>query len=806
MNNNEISQILQRLETHFLPALSPQQIDVEQRLIIEEEKQSLTKIKQFLQTGEIKDKQFKDFIQQDSETKEQETGPDLRCLAFLIAKHQETFNINLKDNQIVALLRLIRSYHHPQERGKILELPTGGGKSSVIAPILLSYLAAKETDPIHIHEINPYLAKRDFEQFLKLAEKLGITDDVGLLENLNDDVNLKKKIVFGYWSHFIHSYQGKFLGQNSPYPQKEPVIVLDEIDQLLSDEATTPAVISKEIKTEKFIRETISEIKEYIKESNTDEEGKEKPSRVSLKLPIREGVEVDFNLDEWIGTMTTTEGEVNLNYLKELMKKMMFYGQEFFSQSKFGLDKKSQEEKIDFFIKHFDFYFFIREVRRKLKEKGDLENFSAEELDSLKEYYDNLPLSKQLIFPYHYPDLQQSLAVALSFKEGEDYFITDEKEPVIKSTSTGYSEKSKRHHSLVELFLRIKHELEWPATVSDIEEERIDVVDFYRHHGKKILGLTGTASPVARLLYQIYGLPTEKIPPIFEQNNKITTIEGVVNFKGNFKEKVERLLSLLENEKNSLVIVENDGQMELLKGKLPDDYEIEYLSANNEYQDAKLYSWVGEKGEKPRLLICVKMAGRGVDFPVSDAIKNEGGLRMILLTPLLSQRDYEQLLGRVGRRGEPGEAILLLSPDDAVFFSLSSSEREEIRKKAEKLKDNPKELTRFLQEKLKRAWEKYEEKRLSDFEGINIFNTAINALRLFIEGKNEIDFAVESQEKEAIRQYLKTHWAGIRWRLENVFKSWGITYQGDIQSAWIKLALEEVRRLYLEEKEKELKS
>ncbi len=229
-------------------------------------------------------------------------------------------------------------------------------------------------------------------------------------------------------------------------------------------------------------------------------------------------------------------------------------------------------------------------------------------------------------------------------------------------------------------------------------------------------------------------------------------------------------------------------------------------SAVNEENDAELYQWLSKKEEKRKILICVKMVGRGVDLRPDKAIIEEGGFLLISLTPFKYKRSFDQLLGRVGRRQEAGEVYTLVSSDDEIFSYLPEKEKAK--------------LTQFINQKrfdqIKRmvdeAWNYWEDEITQRMRYWIIFSTPIERIRLWIEEKINLSFYEEKElltygiNPEEFKRYLHTWWTDILEELEETYQAWLAAYSltsfgqtSDQKSFWTTYVFSYLRDRFMEE-------
>jgi preprotein translocase subunit SecA len=803
-SGEQLRLILNRLSTHIFPEEDPRYWQA----LAQETKQE----KKIIKT-------VRDFSRQKYEGLTEEIKEnDWQLLGYLIERFADTFSKEPFDQQILALIRAIEAYKNPQKKGEIFQMATGEGKSSVVIPLLAAFLYLKG-ERLEVYEINPYLLENAYNHFLEFAKALGIEEKVGILEEYQDKKHVRKKpIVFGYWADFIHHRQHQFLTEEKN-GQKPPIMILDEVDPLLNEEAIVPAVIGeeKEESTISIISSLIEQINNPPKSEEVGEEEKRREKEIKEKLTSFNfrGKEID------LFDVTQEKPEKEEDFFQRI--KTIFEHLSRLMEEDPDLKQMSDQQKKGEIFKNYMWHHLIALFEEKTGVK--YEELSKEEQKALKEIFPGW----RSFFWFSY--FEGVLVNAFLMKEGVDYkveeisviermdqfpfiFLTSKIKIVPLSVQTGYSERGKQFDFLTHLFLLIKHAKslkQLPETISIGKKDRMSILAYYVNaieQGSKILGFTGTATAVAKRIREVYGLETTVIPTHFETNRK----ENPMEFFESSERKVERVVEILNTEtsRNTLIVVENPKEAEELKEAIEKFFEesvaINSLSAENEEDDYKLYQWLSQKEEKRKILICVKMIGRGVDLRPDKAIIDEGGFLLISLTPFKYRRSFDQLLGRVGRRQEAGEVYTLVSFDDEIFSYLSREKKEK--------------LTGFIKQKrfdqVKRmvdeAWNYWEDEITQRMRYWIIFSTPIERIRLWIEGKINLLFYEEKElltygiNPEEFKRYLHTWWTDILEELEDTYQAWLAAYSltsfgqtSDQKSFWTTYVFSYLRDRFTEE-------
>jgi preprotein translocase subunit SecA len=202
-----------------------------------------------------------------------------------------------------------------------------------------------------------------------------------------------------------------------------------------------------------------------------------------------------------------------------------------------------------------------------------------------------------------------------------------------------------------------------------IQEENVTVAtvtiqNYFRMY-EKLAGMTGTAATEAAEFHEIYGLEVVPIPT----NVAVARIdENDLIFK-TAEEKFEAVADDIE-ERNQIgqpvlvgtISVEVSEYLSKLLTRRGVEHEV--LNAKNHEREAHIVEQAGQPGA---VTIATNMAGRGVDIKLGEGVVDLGGLYVLGTERHESRRIDNQLRGRSGRQGDPGETRFYLSAQDEVI-------------------------------------------------------------------------------------------------------------------------------------------
>ncbi len=259
----------------------------------------------------------------------------------------------------------------------------------------------------------------------------------------------------------------------------------------------------------------------------------------------------------------------------------------------------------------------------------------------------------------HY--LEQALKAHALFKRDKDYVVKDD-EIVIVDEFTGRLMVGRRYseglHQAIEAKenVEVKKESQTLATIS--------FQNLFRLYNK-LSGMTGTAATEREEFFKIYQLDVVEIPtnePVIREDKPdliYKTNQGKYNaIIDDVKERAKKGQPVLIGT----VSVEMNEQMSKLLKHGGVKHEI--LNAKNHSREAKIIAKAGNKGS---VTVATNMAGRGTDIKLDKGITDLGGLYVIATERHEARRIDNQLRGRSGRQGDPGESQFYISLEDDLM-------------------------------------------------------------------------------------------------------------------------------------------
>ena len=319
-------------------------------------------------------------------------------------------------------------------------------------------------------------------------------------------------------------------------------------------------------------------------------------------------------------------------------------------------------------------------------------------------------------------EIQHNIILALRahnlMHKDQDYVVKDD-EILIVDEFTGRIMPGRRYsdglHQAIEAkeHVKVKRESKTLATIT--------FQNFFNKYDKKG-GMTGTALTEEKEFRDIYGMDVVEIPTNRPVQRKDLEDAVYMTKKEKFNAVVEAVKEAYAKQQPVLVGTITIETSELISKMLRrEGIPHKVLNAKFHELEAEI---VAEAGQSGAVTIATNMAGRGTDIKLDDVAREAGGLKIIGTERHESRRIDNQLRGRSGRQGDPGESRFYISLEDdlmrlfgserlmKVFTSLGVAENEQIEHK-------------MLSNAIQKAQEKIEfnnfgiRKNLLDYDQVN---------------------------------------------------------------------------------------
>lgn len=644
-------------------------------------------------------------------------------------------------------------------QGRIAEMRTGEGKTLVAT--LPAYLNALTGKGVHVITVNDYLAKRDSEWMGKIYSFLGLT--VGLVI-ADMKPNEKQKayncdITYGTNNEFGFDYLRDNMVIYKDQLVQRPLnyAIVDEIDSILIDEARTPLIISGR--------------------ANQASDIYKKADRFVAKLEARTIIEEDVKDEE----------------------------------------QAAENEKYDYVI---DLKAKSASLTAKGIEKAEKE-FELENLNDLN--------NSELVHA-----INQALRAHGIMKKDVDYIVKSG-EVLIVDEFTGRIMYGRRYNNGLHQAIEAKEHVK----VADESKTLANITfqNYFRMY-EKLSGMTGTAMTEEQEFEEIYKLDVIEIPTNKPIQRKDLPDIIYKNETGKFNAVIEDIKKSYEKGQPVLVGTVSIDKSEKLS-KLLDKAKIPHQVLNAKYHE-KEAEIIAQAGKYKAVTIATNMAGRGTDIilggnseylaktdmrkkytfeEIEEAtaynetddekilarreefrnlvrnydkgIENEkqkvieaGGLKIIGTERHESRRIDNQLRGRSGRQGDPGESRFYISLDDDLMKIFGGSIITKVYNKIGVSDDMPIE-SRILTKTVESSQKKVEGRNFSIRKNVLQYDDVMNKQRVIIykqrrevlDGENlstEIGNMIDSVVNTIVPQYITEESKDIEGLKKEIFTEFGI--------------------------------
>ena len=589
--------------------------------------------------------------------------------------------------------------------GDIAEMRTGEGKTLMSTlPVYLNALPAKGA---HVVTVNDYLAERDAQWMSAIYEFLGMTTGV-VVNGIEDDERQEAyncDITYGTNNEFGFDYLRDNMKHDleSMVQRDHHYAIVDEVDSILIDEARTPLIISGPL------------------EDNTD-------LYTTIDAFIPNIADEDYELDEKQRSVTFTED---------------------------GNEKLEQG----------------------LKSAGLLKGESLYDIDNVT-------------IVHH---INNALKAHKLFTKDKDYIVRNN-EVVIIDEFTGRMMPGRRYgegqHQAIEAKEKVSIQPENQTMAS------VTFQNYFRMYDK-LAGMTGTAMTEAEEFGNIYSLNVVEVPT----NLPVARIDDDDEVYRTVEEKFDAITVLINEcrERNQPVLVgttsieKSEMLAELLEKQGLKDFKV--LNARHHEQEAQIIAAAGVPGA---VTIATNMAGRGTDIQLGgnfemraaeeiaenltpaklkkaeEKIKDEiatakeeakaaGGLFVIATERHESRRIDNQLRGRSGRQGDPGQSKFFLSLQDDLMRIFGGDRMDGMLTKLG-LKDGEAIMHPMINKALEKAQKKVEARNFDIRKNLLKFDDVMNDQRkvIFDQRKDlmkgeDLSDTVEDMRHEVIEDIVAKH-------------------------------------------------
>lgn len=321
--------------------------------------------------------------------------------------------------------------------------------------------------------------------------------------------------------------------------------------------------------------------------------------------------------------------------------------------------------------------------------------------------------------------VNQALRAHTLFKRDIEYVVKDN-EVLIVDEFTGRILPGRRYsdglHQALEAKEGVTIERESQTLAS------ITLQNYFRMY-KKLAGMTGTAATEAEEFYRIYGLDVVQIPtnqPVVRIDHPDTIF---LSKNAKYKAIIEDIKTRHHKGQPTLVgtiAIETSELLSALLTKHGIPHDV--LNAKQHEREAEIVAHAGEAG---RVTIATNMAGRGTDIKLTDEARTAGGLFIAGTERHESRRIDDQLRGRSGRQGDPGESRFYISLEDDLIRIFSGDSARKAMQRVGMTEDESIEH-KWISKTIERSQERVEKLHFEQRKHLLEYDDVLNQQRIVV--------------------------------------------------------------------------
>lgn len=365
------------------------------------------------------------------------------------------------------------------------------------------------------------------------------------------------------------------------------------------------------------------------------------------------------------------------------------------------------------------------EVDYKMDEKAHLVTLTEEGVRRAEQYFGVENLAENMELAHH---INQGLKAHFLMHRDKDYVVKDG-QVIIVDEFTGRLMFGRRYsdglHQAIEAKEGVKIEKESQTLAT------ITFQNYFRMY-RKLAGMTGTAKTEEEEFRKIYGMDVVVIPthkPMIREDKPDFIYRTEM---GKFKAVVEDIAQRYQKGQPVLVGTISIEKSELLSKMLAKrGIPHQVLNAKHHEKEAEI---IARAGQKYAVTIATNMAGRGTDIVLGEGVKELGGLYVLGTERHESRRIDNQLRGRSGRQGDPGESRFYVSLEDDLMRLFGSANIEGVMDRLGMDDDMP-IANNLVSKAIENAQKKVEARNFSIRKMVLEYDDVINQQREVIYGE-----------------------------------------------------------------------
>lgn len=257
--------------------------------------------------------------------------------------------------------------------------------------------------------------------------------------------------------------------------------------------------------------------------------------------------------------------------------------------------------------------------------------------------------------------IYQALQAHGTLKRDVDYIVRDGGIQIVDS-HTGRVMEGRRYCNGLWQALEVKERL------NVVKESRTVASISYQQYFRRfphLAGMTGTAWAERQELIEVYQMPVRVIPP-HQENRRIDLPD---EYAATREEQISKMVCETARARDMgrpcLLVTRSVEDSDQLSAALrAEGIDCEVLNARDDEKEAEIIAVAGRFG---RVTVATALAGRGTDIVLDEAARSAGGLYVLGLGHQNTLRGDQQLAGRSGRQGDPGQCRFFVSPEDELL-------------------------------------------------------------------------------------------------------------------------------------------
>lgn len=531
----------------------------------------------------------------------------------------------LRDTQILTIISFLSQTY----KGHLSQIHTGEGKTTIVA--ILAAIQALKGHKVDIVTSNPILAIDGIKSKKLFYVLLDLKVDHNNLDEKYDSGErkcYKADIVYGSISNFQFDFlKDSFLGLDTRGKRPFDIIILDEVDSMIIDNASHIAKLSSPFPGMDSLKYVYIKIWILLRkvEENIQNQFKIESLKKADELRSR-------NLSE-------EETDVLFNIFKLEFEESTF-------KRIFEFIKSQNPTEIEFIPSH-------------------IKDFAEKSLDKW---------------------INSAIEAKYSYNEDENYVIRNNEygelaiQPV-DYANTGVTLKNTIWQNGLHQFLQLKHNLYLSS--ESLTSCFISNLGYINKYENKLYGLTGTLGSTSeqQLISSVYNVGFSRIPTY--KIKKFKELPGRVIDDENFVTVVSKeAVSIVENKGSVLIICETIKDAKMIKSSIEQINIKAKIRIFCHEEDSHVTQQKIEIGE---IIIATNIAGRGTDLNVSTFLNSFGGLRVLVCFLPCNKRVEDQAFGRTARQGSNGSAQLFIKKSEIEKLAIDSKNIDDIKKLRDEL-------------------------------------------------------------------------------------------------------------------------